>query len=746
MKSLRWNKARITTGLAIALLSIATCINAQEQVISTQEPTGPIQKQQTPTQIPDPNNLRADWWHYFEDAEDVLATRIKEFKEHLQKVEDSLAPEVKSNTVIGLFDEIRQSLDSYLALKSRTALAPIESPTVSDQYTLRSLLELARQIRDTELEADLERDELLHRQDAIRLARKKLDNLKANYFALSIGDPGRFTLGLTIIRDRFQMARANEELRLLAPQVEIKGELIEQLREALDSATSRLTADASDIDDYERQLEAANAELASLGEQAAFARLRGIGIAETPADRAQSRLHAQRLIDFDVRIAVATLAQTQAKLSLVLATRLSRTEKASTLDIDPHESLREYRGLLKQIEKQRSTWRNATDRERTAAATHLSLTQGVDAKLADIHRLRIRQADDTLQVLAELREALAQGGILAELTATQLAQDDGWLGAWLIGSKYAVTKTWDTVVSVTTGSLFSINETPVTIVGLLRILLILAIAWWISKVIRGGLERLSTRTDVMNRASLYTLGRLLHYVILTLGVIIGLSSVGLDFTKLALFVSALGVGLGFGLQAIFSNFVAGLIILFEKSLKVGDFVELESGVTGEVREINIRSTQITTNDNIDFLVPNSEFVNGRVINWTLRDAYRRIHVPFGVAYGSDKVLVETAVLEAAREVKFTLRGDKAREPQVWLVGFGDSSLNFELVAWLRPDAAKSPSAVHAAFCWAIETALKKHGIEIPFPQRDLHVRSVFGGNKQSAMDMFQSVEHAKGST
>ena len=149
-------------------------------------------------------------------------------------------------------------------------------------------------------------------------------------------------------------------------------------------------------------------------------------------------------------------------------------------------------------------------------------------------------------------------------------------------------------------------------------------------------------------------------------------------------------------------------------------------MVGEVREINMRSTRITTNDNIDILVPNSEFVNGRVVNWTLDEAYRRIHVPFGVAYGSDKDTVRQAVLEAAERVPYTLRGVEGRIPQVWFVKFGDSSLDFELVVWLIPEAVKRPSMVQAAYLWEIHTSLSEHNLEVPLPQRDVHFRSVFG--------------------
>ncbi len=215
----------------------------------------------------------------------------------------------------------------------------------------------------------------------------------------------------------------------------------------------------------------------------------------------------------------------------------------------------------------------------------------------------------------------------------------------------------------------------------------------------------------------------IRLALLFAAITIALNAVGIDLTTLAVFSGAIGVGIGFGLQSIFSNLVAGIIMLFERSVTVGDFVEIEGGITGEVREINIRSTLITTNDNIDILVPNSEFVNNRVTNWTLREAIRRVRIPFGVAYGTDKELVRTAALEAAASLPHQLTGARASEAQVWLVGFGDSSLDFELVVWLNPDAVKRPAKVAADYNWAIETALKKYGIEIPFPQRDLHIRS-----------------------
>lgn len=271
-----------------------------------------------------------------------------------------------------------------------------------------------------------------------------------------------------------------------------------------------------------------------------------------------------------------------------------------------------------------------------------------------------------------------------------------------------------------------IGEGRISVGALLGFMLILVLVWLLGRLLRRAFERYAARRESSTRPAIYTVSRISYYLLIVLGLLFALSVLGIPISRFAVFTGALGVGLGFGLQTIFNNFISGLILLFDGSLKVGDFVELESGVHGEVSDINIRATRITTNDNIEILVPNSEFVGGRVVNWTHNDAVRRVRIPFGVAYGSDKDLVKKAALEAAAELPFTLDMEGPRGARVWLVGFGDSSLNFELVVWLTADATKRPSAVQAAYNWALESALAKYGLEIPFPQRDLHVRSLFG--------------------
>jgi small-conductance mechanosensitive channel len=182
--------------------------------------------------------------------------------------------------------------------------------------------------------------------------------------------------------------------------------------------------------------------------------------------------------------------------------------------------------------------------------------------------------------------------------------------------------------------LFQIGDTPVTLLSLcVTAALVLAI-WWGASLLERSLLKISHATtgQPTRTARLHLLSRLLRYTVWGIGTMVVLNQAGIDLSSIALLGGAVAFGLGFGLQNVFSNFISGIIILLEGTLRVGDFVDLESGVRGHVREIAMRHTRVTTNDVIDVLVPNSEFINGRVINWTFDAEWRRMRIPFGVAY------------------------------------------------------------------------------------------------------------------
>lgn len=186
--------------------------------------------------------------------------------------------------------------------------------------------------------------------------------------------------------------------------------------------------------------------------------------------------------------------------------------------------------------------------------------------------------------------------------------------------------------------LFHVGDVEVGLSRITIALLIVALTWVLSSRFEGAVRRLATQGKVtrMTGSGAYALGRVIRYASIVVGVLIGLRILGVELTNLAILGGAIGVGIGIGLQNIFNNFLAGIVLLFEKTLKVGDFVELEFGLVGRVAEIDMRYTRITTNDLVDVMVPNSQFTDKRVTNWSYGEHTRRLHIPFGVAFTARK--------------------------------------------------------------------------------------------------------------
>ena len=251
----------------------------------------------------------------------------------------------------------------------------------------------------------------------------------------------------------------------------------------------------------------------------------------------------------------------------------------------------------------------------------------------------------------------------------------------------------------------------------LLIALLIAVFWISSRTKRFLFDRLLTKSG-LDRALQYAISQIVSNIVLIVGIIIVLENTGIHLGALAVFAGAVGVGVGFGLQNITSNFISGLVILAERPITIGDRIEV-AGIAGQVQQIRARSTVILTNDNIAMIVPNTKFIDSPVTNWTYGDPRVRFRVPVGVAYGSDVNKVCEALITAAREHPATL---SEPAPNVYLEKFGESSIDFELVVWSR-EMSYRPRRFKSDLNFLIDKHLRAAGIRIPYPQRDLHIRS-----------------------
>ncbi len=313
------------------------------------------------------------------------------------------------------------------------------------------------------------------------------------------------------------------------------------------------------------------------------------------------------------------------------------------------------------------------------------------------------------------------------------------VGAWTIWSEVVPAlnildrwSLWSTVEPLTESATNAAGETVlvtrdvvrrITLVDLLLVSVIGVITLVAFRNIPGLLEIAVLQRLPLEASARYAVTTLASYAIILVGVVLGAGTLGLRWNQIQWLATALTFGLAFGLQEIFANFVAGLIILFERPLRVGDIVTVE-GVSGVVSRVRIRATTITNWDRQEFVVPNKEFITGKLLNWTLSDQVNRIVINVGIAYGSDTERARNLLLKIAREHPLLL---KDPEPVASLEGFGDSALNLVLRAFL-PSFENRLNTIHALHT-AIHREFAAAGLEIPFPQRDLHIRSLVPDNR-----------------
>ncbi len=265
--------------------------------------------------------------------------------------------------------------------------------------------------------------------------------------------------------------------------------------------------------------------------------------------------------------------------------------------------------------------------------------------------------------------------------------------------------------------LFTVSQTDVTLSSIFIFFIILMGVVYLarlltSRMMEGILEKLQVDEGLR-----YTLRRITEYILVLLGAMIAFQFIGINLSGLAVIFGLISVGIGFGLQNITANFISGLILLFERPIQVGDRITVGE-TEGDVLEINIRSTTIRSLNNISIIVPNSEFVSSRVVNWSHGDPKIRIDVAVGVSYNSDLDTVIRCLKEVAEENPEVL---KKPAPEVHLREFGDSAWNMVLRIWIRNP--KRHYYVQSDINCAIVRKFRQHAVEIPFPQHDVHIRS-----------------------
>ena len=311
---------------------------------------------------------------------------------------------------------------------------------------------------------------------------------------------------------------------------------------------------------------------------------------------------------------------------------------------------------------------------------------------------------------------------LLSLEKTYLGQIQTIAGSSKEEIKDVIYKSWQFVNK----PIFNINDTPISIFKMVLALVIFILGFLVGALYKYKINKIASNRLSLTPSTRTIISNLGYYIIITIAFFVALNILGVKLSSIALVAGALSVGIGFGLQNVVSNFVSGLILMFERSIKIGDYIEVDDNIRGYVTDIRMRSTTITTNENIDIIIPNQSFIQNNVINWTMNDNIRRFSIPFGVAYGSDvhKVIdvVKNAVINS--EYRDDIIENEERQTRVIMTEMADSSVNFELLVWVKGDKLHRPKRTKSEFLIIIYDALYANNIEIPFPQQDIHIRSI----------------------
>jgi small-conductance mechanosensitive channel len=665
-------------------------------------------------QPPDVTSLPQDWWSQFEAIQPEIAkTRLDRFVASIEARLQGLDPDNLVTAHNSL--ENLETLIELLSVSGQVAAADDFKPVPTQaSYTLDDMLVLQEQLRELDKERSQLALQITQTERQVAILRERREGIRQRYEASAPESPARLLLGVNQVAARVEFELNRNQVQSLTKRQKQVAEHVGRVREQLVYARQHLGTGDKALDEVMgAAVDARTAAAEKNREVAAIQRQLLDALSADSVNSSLVLLRRQQLTRASADVSLAELRE-------ALAARKAawHSFKAGELDseFDLAESSSQLEKLTRETLQQTDVWSESTQATLVSSPARGNLNA---AKNFEIIRSVARE---TLQLIEQIRDASDDLRLIQDILSTDLiASQSGLSKAWS-NVRLSLRTTWGYARDVVDYEIFSMGETAVTPGGLIKMLMILVFAYAISWGIRHLLDRATGREQFAQSPIFYTLGRLLHYIIILIGIFAALASIGMDFTNFALIAGALSVGIGFGLQAIVNNFVSGLILLFEGSLRIGDYIELDSGLAGMVKEINTRATVVNSNDGVDVVVPNSELVTTKLTNWTLRESVGRLRIPFGVAYGTDKEKVREAALAAAQEMDFIVLNMRGREPQVRLVNFGDSALQFELLAWCSRQGVRRPHRVRSSFLWALETKLSEAGIKIPFPQRDVHIK------------------------
>jgi len=696
-----------TLFLALFLVFASAPLVAQEATETTEE-----------ISLPSAMNLEPNWWEYFQVTGPVYETHLSDLASAFSELEVNLEPEQKEKAS-PLIQKILVSAKALADLRAQ-AITPVTEKPFLTSYTIDQQIDLAVRLKSLQSKLKSDNKELTSSRISIQKIENHIDTLLASYLRMEKNTFPRLIAGLEIISTRFALALSEEKYRLLDAQVDQLKDQTDRLRKEVTYAASHL--DLSNLKEEELDDQIANIrEEVIQAEKNLFAA--ELATAHTLGTTPEEKLKASIFILSSIE-ANSMLAEKQVDLLILELKRLLAGLHHHPESVEQKEVQKKISELSKMVNdftEQTNEWERKT-RSMLEQQIPTDLPPDEREEFTRLQEQKFDQVQKLLDRLDDLSIKDYSAGLLVKQVKAYAKQDQAPFYTFFNQVYETFTGCCTNAFWWMNRSLFKISGVPVTTYDLLLGVFIIAAAFFISFVARQAITRLAKRQNRVSDSSIFIIKRVLHYAIVLVGILIALSAIGLDLNRIFIVLGALSVGIGFGLQTIVNNFVSSLILTFSRNLKVGDYIQLTTGEWGAVTDINVQNTIIRTRDGIDLILPNYQLISNRYDNWTRRDSYIRVHIPFTVPFGSDKDLVSKVVVEASKKVPAAVIDHSYIDnPKVWLAEFGENGLNFELVVWINIYSSGHRGSIFSSFRWEVDTALQEAGLFIPYPQRDIRV-------------------------
>ncbi len=663
----------------------------------------------TGSNIPTPSSLTPGWWSYYNVEIDILSDRIAKTDRYFKSV---VIPD-ESPEKITLMNQYLANLDTYKNLRMQTfALVP-KKIELQSAYGLNEWIQKVRDLSESSLKLKNLQNNVDYDEKKVKALQSDLHDLFVRYLEFKNGLSEKYELGLRVMVNQTELAINKERFKGLRVQYDFQKQLVAEERSALDVISGRIDFSKENLELLDANIQDAKSKLnkiKSVGSLQLIAVNKKNAVSLSPFSKSlleQKSVHQKSM-------------EALAEIDLI---NLLLIKEVTLLGIGNHNQ------DIKDALERKSKWEKEVDEIKSnipnwSKTSQKELTRSIEAMTdqkssSENHQLLLNEAKLSLITIQKIQEKLSVNKALNDLTSKQIKEFYGGFWHWVSYHWRQTTIAIENGLKMFEKTLFTFGDTPINFYGIIRFFFTILIFCLIGRFFQFLIKIIGKKQKKIQSSALYTLSRLGFYFTLVIGVITAFSLIGVSLTAFAFFAGIFGVGLGFGLQNVFHNFIAGILILLEKNLRVGDFIQFENGDQANVKTINVRNTLLTTRDGVEILVPNAEFISKSFKNLTLKTRTRRVHIPFFVAHGTDKERLRDVLLSAIRKVPMTLTDEK-KLPQLWLVKFGEFSLEFEAIIWVDEYTDfKIDMATTSYYLWLIHNELIANGFEIPVPRREI---------------------------